>query len=84
LLSLELTAMLHGITQAVWDLRRLVSWIRGGTDAPVGVYGVSLGAHAWQGGHVQWFNVGHVGFTWSRTALGVLAARLHDTLGAQA
>ncbi|ART70829.1 alpha/beta hydrolase [Mycobacterium dioxanotrophicus] len=168
LLSLDLTAMLHGITQSVWDVRRLVSWIRGNTDAPVGVYGVSLGgflatllaglepldavaaalpftdvlgllqhhgppsdyrevigsaaardtfrvtsplelppviaperlslfaaradrlipieqsralAQAWRGGHVQWFNAGHVGFTWSRAARGVLAARMRDALG---
>lgn len=39
LLSLDLTGMLHGITQSAWDVRRLVSWIRGNTDAPVGVYG---------------------------------------------
>lgn len=170
LLSLDLTAMLHGITQAIWDIRRLVSWIRGSTDAPVGVYGVSLGGflatllaglepldavaaalpftdvlellerhgppdeyrdvigspeardtfrvtsplalppvvapdrlslfaaradrlipieqsralgHAWQGGHVQWFNAGHVGFTWSRAARGVLAARMRDALSTQ-
>jgi hypothetical protein len=169
LLSLDLTAMLHGITQAVWDVRRLVSWIRGTTEAPVGVYGVSLGAflatmlaglepldavvaalpftdvlellehhgppdeyrdviasadarntfrvvsplalptvvapvrltqfaaradrlvpieqsralsHAWQGGHVQWFNAGHTWFTWYPAARGVLAARLRDALTA--
>ncbi|OBC00041.1 hypothetical protein A5784_21120 [Mycobacterium sp. 852013-50091_SCH5140682] len=168
LLSLDLTGMLHGITQSVWDVRRLVSWIRGNTDAPVGVYGVSLGgflatllaglepldavaaalpftdvlgllqhhgppdayrevigsseardtfrvtsplelppvvapqeltlfaaradrlipieqsralAQAWRGGHMQWFNTGHVGFTWSRAARGVLAARMRDALG---
>ena len=45
LLSLDLTSMLHGITQAVWDVRRLVSWIRSTTDAPVGLYGVSLGGY---------------------------------------
>ncbi|ORA28243.1 alpha/beta hydrolase [Mycobacterium aquaticum] len=168
LLSLDLTAMLHGITQSVWDVRRLLSWIRANTDAPVGVYGVSLGgflatllagleppdavaaalpftdvlgllqhhgppqeyrdllgsahardtfrvtsplelspvvapgrlslfaaradrlipieqsralARAWRDGHVQWFNTGHVGFTGSRAARSVLAARMRDALG---
>lgn len=43
MLSLDLTAMLHGITQALWDVRRLISWIRSTSGAPVGVYGLSLG-----------------------------------------
>lgn len=44
LLSLDLMSTVHGITQAVWDVRRLIQWIRVGNDgAPVGVYGVSLG-----------------------------------------
>jgi len=35
----------HGQAQAVWDVRRLVRWLRD-TGAPrVGIYGVSLGAH---------------------------------------
>lgn len=170
LLSLDLTAMLHGITQALWDIRRLVSWIRSTTDSPVGVYGLSLGGflatmlaglepldavvaalpfvdvlglmehhgppaeyhsllrsadarntfrvasplsvpevvpadrlamfaargdrlipvdqsralhRAWQDGEVQWTNSGHVGFTWSRQARGLVGRRLHTALVAE-
>jgi pimeloyl-ACP methyl ester carboxylesterase len=45
LLSLDLASTLHGITQAVWDVRRLASWLRSTGDAPVGVYGLSLGGY---------------------------------------
>ncbi|KUI03739.1 alpha/beta hydrolase [Mycobacterium sp. IS-3022] len=45
LLSLDLTSMLHGISQAVWDVRRLVSWLRSATGTPIGVYGLSLGGY---------------------------------------
>lgn len=37
--------MVHAQAQAVWDLRRLVSWLRGRGAPAIGVYGVSLGAH---------------------------------------
>ncbi len=37
---------IHGSAQAVWDLRRLLSWVRRQGDAPVGVYGLSLGGYA--------------------------------------
>ncbi|MGB8402776.1 MAG: abhydrolase domain-containing 18 [Mycobacterium sp.] len=167
LLSLDLMAVIHGITQAVWDVRRLVSWIRSTTDAPVGAYGISLGgflatllagiepldavvaalpfndvpalldhhgppvqyhevissddarkaftvisplalpsvvlaehrslfvaradrlipveqseasAEAWRHSHVQTFNTGHVGFTWSRAPREVLLDRLSESL----
>ncbi|WP_245557046.1 alpha/beta fold hydrolase [Jongsikchunia kroppenstedtii] len=43
LLTLDLSAMLHGVTQAVWEIRRIIGWIRANSAAPVGVYGVSLG-----------------------------------------
>lgn len=168
LLSLDLTSMLHGITQAVWDVRRLVSWIRSTTDAPVGLYGVSLGgylstvlaglerfdavaaalpfadplallthhgppeeyrdviasddartvfqvvsplalptvvaprdrtlfiakadrlipveqsealADSWHADYVRWVNAGHVGFTWTRAARGILGRRFRESLG---
>jgi dienelactone hydrolase len=45
LLSLDLVMTLHGISQAIWDIRRLVHWINYSTGAPVGVYGVSLGGY---------------------------------------
>ncbi|BBZ11934.1 alpha/beta hydrolase family protein [Mycobacterium branderi] len=45
LLSLDLAMTLHGISQAIWDTRRLVSWIRSTSGLPVGVYGLSLGGY---------------------------------------
>ena len=33
----------HGVTQAVWDVRRVLSWIRSVSDEPIGVCGVSFG-----------------------------------------
>jgi hypothetical protein len=44
-LSFELMNAVHGMTQAVWDIRRIITWIRT-QDAPsVSVYGVSLGGY---------------------------------------
>lgn len=43
LLSLDLIATLHGITQALWDVRRLIGWLRRLDGTPIGVYGQSLG-----------------------------------------
>ncbi len=36
---------LLGLTQSVWDVRRLIAWIRTIGSGPVALYGVSLGAH---------------------------------------
>ena len=46
LLSFELLNTIHGLSQAIWDARRLSDWIarQGGTR--VGVYGMSVGAYA--------------------------------------
>lgn len=35
----------HAQAQATWDIRRVVAWIRGQTDEPIGVYGLSLGGY---------------------------------------
>lgn len=35
----------HAEAQAMWDLRRLLSWIRGQQGDPIGVYGLSLGGY---------------------------------------
>lgn len=35
----------HGVSQALWDVRRLLSWIRSRDDRPGGVYGLSLGGY---------------------------------------
>lgn len=36
---------IHGFSQAVWDARRLLTWIRSQGDDPVGVKGLSLGTY---------------------------------------
>jgi len=45
LLQPEFANVAHMFSQAVWDIRRLVGWIRRRSDAPVGLYGVSLGGY---------------------------------------
>ena len=44
-LSFDMMNTVHGLTQAVWDVRRLISWIRSQGATSIGVYGVSLGAY---------------------------------------
>lgn len=36
---------LHAESQAIWDLRRLIGWLRGQGATRLGVYGISLGAY---------------------------------------
>jgi hypothetical protein len=36
----------HAEAQAMWDIRRLLSWVRAQGEGPVGVYGLSLGGYA--------------------------------------
>jgi hypothetical protein len=44
-LSYDLMNSVHGLAQAVWDIRRVISWVRT-QDAPrVALYGVSLGGY---------------------------------------
>jgi hypothetical protein len=45
-LSFELMNAVHGLTQAVWDLRRLISWIRSQGATSISLFGVSLGGYA--------------------------------------
>jgi pimeloyl-ACP methyl ester carboxylesterase len=42
-LGYELMNAVHGITQSVWDIRRLLSWVRAQDPVRLGVFGVSLG-----------------------------------------
>jgi hypothetical protein len=35
----------HAEAQAMWDIRRLLSWVRAQGGAPIGVYGLSLGGY---------------------------------------
>ena len=44
-LSGDLLDTIHAEAQAMWDLRRLLAWIRAGSEAPIGVYGLSLGGY---------------------------------------
>jgi dienelactone hydrolase len=44
-LSFDMMNTVHGLTQAVWDVRRLLWWIRAQGATAIGVYGVSLGAY---------------------------------------
>jgi len=46
LLQPEFASVLHLFSQAVWDIRRMVDWIRARGDGRVGLYGISLGAYA--------------------------------------
>ena len=45
-LSFELMNAVHGLTQAVWDIRRLLHWVRDQGATSISLYGVSLGAYA--------------------------------------
>lgn len=45
LLSTDLMMAVHGISQAVWDIRRLIQWTYRSGAAAVGVHGLSLGGY---------------------------------------
>lgn len=42
-LGFELMNSVHGLTQSLWDVRRLLTWVRRQEPTGVGVFGVSLG-----------------------------------------
>lgn len=44
-LSFDLMNTVHGLAQSVWDIRRLVTWVRAQGATSVTLYGVSLGAY---------------------------------------
>lgn len=44
-LSFDLINTVHGLAQAIWDIRRVLSWVRAQQAPAVAVYGVSLGAY---------------------------------------
>ena len=44
-LSFELMNAVHGLSQAVWDIRRLIQWVREQDATSISLYGVSLGAY---------------------------------------
>jgi hypothetical protein len=46
LLSYNLLDFVYGMGQAVWDLRRLIRWLKADGATQVGFYGMSLGSYA--------------------------------------
>lgn len=44
-LSFDLMNTVHGLAQSVWDIRRLIGWVRAQGATSVSLYGVSLGAY---------------------------------------
>jgi hypothetical protein len=45
LLRPKYASVMHLFAHAVWDIRRMVTWIRSQSDAPIGLYGISLGSY---------------------------------------
>lgn len=45
LLSFNLLDAFHGVSQALWDTRRLIRWARAQGATQVGVYGLSMGSY---------------------------------------
>ena len=43
--GVDFAANVFGLSQAIWDLRRTIQWIRQRSDAPILVHGVSLGGY---------------------------------------
>jgi hypothetical protein len=44
-ISFDYLGNVHGLGQAVWDVRRCLDWIRRQGDPPIAVHGLSLGAY---------------------------------------
>lgn len=42
-LGFEFMNSVHGLTQSVWDVRRLLSWVRAQDPTGIGMFGISLG-----------------------------------------
>jgi len=45
LMSFDLIDSVHGLAQAVWDVRRVVAWLRALGATRIGTYGLSLGGY---------------------------------------
>ena len=45
LLSFDILNSIHGIAQGVWDMRRLLGWVRNQGAPAIGLYGISLGGY---------------------------------------
>ena len=44
-LSFDIINSVHGLAQAVWDIRRVLSWVRAQDPTGIALYGVSLGGY---------------------------------------
>lgn len=44
-LSFDLMNSVHGLAQSVWDVRRVLSWVRAQDPVSIGMYGFSLGGY---------------------------------------
>jgi hypothetical protein len=44
-LSFELMNGIHGLAQSVWDIRRIIGWLRAESGTPIAAYGISLGGN---------------------------------------
>lgn len=44
-ITMDFLNNVHGMAQAVWDVRRTIAWARDGSTMPTVVHGVSLGAY---------------------------------------
>ena len=45
LLSFDLLDAFHGVSQAIWDTRRLIQWARAQGATKIGLYGLSMGSY---------------------------------------
>lgn len=44
-LSFDLMNSVHGLAQSIWDVRRVLSWVRTQDPLAIGIYGFSLGGY---------------------------------------
>jgi hypothetical protein len=44
-ISLDLLGNLHGLGQAIWDVRRCLGWVRAQGASAIGVHGISMGGY---------------------------------------
>jgi hypothetical protein len=44
-ISGDIMDLIHAEAQAIWDLRRLIAWLRTQSAIPIGLYGLSLGGY---------------------------------------
>ena len=45
MLTPDFLNVVHSFSQAVWDIRRMIGWLRERGASDIGLYGISLGAY---------------------------------------